>query len=145
MNAALRALQQRSKIPGPQEKIWMRAARAVARKKMNRRLAAQRTCCQRCRKAKYKDTGTKPRARCEECRYLNPLRMGDRVKMTPKFKAQLRKNGSGVHEREFGHCVGVIQGLVEYPKKRMGPDVNVRWLPSWLRYAYVPENLEIVG
>lgn len=62
---------------------------------------------------------------------------------------------SWAHEREFGNCEGVVQGLVDYngglkpgqpgyDSNRVGPEVDVRWKPSNLRYAYHPEDLEIV-
>lgn len=68
---------------------------------------------------------------------------GTKVRMSAKLKNKLRANGSHDHVNEFGRCVGVVQGLVEYPD-RHGPEVNVKWLPSNLRYAYHPTDLEIV-
>jgi hypothetical protein len=63
-------------------------------------------------------------------------------------------NCSMGHIDEFGDCVGLIEGFVdfndvdrEHPDwlpNRVGPEVNVRWQPSNLRYAYHPEDLDWV-
>jgi len=58
------------------------------------------------------------------------------------------------HIDEFSECVGFVEGPVDFnslrpgepgydPEKR-GAKVDVRWLPSGLRYAYPPELLEPV-
>ena len=51
--------------------------------------------------------------------------------------------GSAEHVAEFGDCVGIVQGLTDYGS-RQGPEVDVRWQPSNLRYAYHPDELEPV-
>jgi hypothetical protein len=57
--------------------------------------------------------------------------------------------------REFGRCIGVILGPVdynnckpgdpEYDPSKIGPELDVRWQPSGLRYGYDPSDLEIVS
>ncbi len=56
------------------------------------------------------------------------------------------------HIEEFSKCVGVVDGLVDYNNckpddpaydpSKLGPEVDVRWQPSNLRYGYDPEDLE---
>jgi len=58
------------------------------------------------------------------------------------------------HVLEFGESVGVVQGPVDYnnvpaddPRydpHKVGPGVDVRWLPDMLRYGYAVEDLEEV-
>lgn len=50
-------------------------------------------------------------------------------------------NCSSAHVDEFGDCVGIVEDpmFAEYPDL----EVNVRWLPSRLRYAYLPSDLVI--
>jgi len=94
---------------------------------------------------------------------------GDRVRMSEALKKQLRgKCGeagqhigpfdtpaedcwgcSTGHVEEFGDCIGVVDGLVDYnydsrsahDPERVGPELDVRWQPSNLRYAYHPNQL----
>jgi hypothetical protein len=68
---------------------------------------------------------------------------GTRVKMSEACKAKLRATKSHTHVREFGKCEGVVLGLTDF-KTCQGPEVDVRWFPSGLRYAYDPDDLEIV-
>ena len=63
------------------------------------------------------------------------------VRMSRELKLGLRRNGSEAHVREFGGCVGVVIGLSDYGNGHLGPEVDVRWLPSLLRYAYHPDDL----
>ena len=63
--------------------------------------------------------------------------------MSERFKEALRANDSREHVEEFGDCVGVVQGPTDYGSQQ-GPEVDVRWQPSNLRYAYHPDNLERV-
>jgi hypothetical protein len=66
------------------------------------------------------------------------MKIGTRVKMSEEFKRKLRLNGCGDHVEEFGKCIGIVEGpAFEFH----GPEVDVRWQPSNLRYAYDPENL----
>lgn len=58
---------------------------------------------------------------------------------------------STAHVDEFGDCVGVVIGFTDYNNKgdvrdenKVGPEVDVRWAPSNLRYAYHPDYLETV-
>ena len=50
---------------------------------------------------------------------------------------------SSDHVDEFGDCVGLVEDRV-FPDNPTAPEVNVRWLPSRLRYGYFPEDLDIV-
>jgi len=50
---------------------------------------------------------------------------------------------SKAHLAEFGHCVGVVQGPTSYGATS-GPEVDVRWEPSGLRYAYRPDQLQVL-
>jgi hypothetical protein len=77
---------------------------------------------------------------------------GERVRMTEELKRLLRGNChhhelaearecyecSSAHVIEFGDCIGLVEDLVQ-PNC---PEVNVRWLPSRLRYGYDPKYLE---
>lgn len=83
---------------------------------------------------------------------------GMRVMMSPALKAALRgKCGeagkhlgptcentcwgcSSAHVDEFGDCVGIVEGPVDYGTQK-GPEVEVLWLPSRLRYGYHPDQL----
>ena len=82
------------------------------------------------------------------------LKIGDRVKMTKEFKQKLIVNDSKDHVDEFGDCVGVVIGQTDYNNvssnhrdydvNKIGPEFDVRWSPTNLRYGYHPDNLEIV-
>jgi len=73
--------------------------------------------------------------------------------MSNELKTKLRENSLG-HLREFGNCVGVVLGPTDYnnvpktdptyDKAKVGPEVDVRWEPSNLRYAYDPALLKCV-
>lgn len=104
---------------------------------------------------------------------------GDRVRMTAGFKSKMRgdclpnkhvvpREGepsldpelpddgcfrcSTAHVEEFGECIGVVDGLMDYNNcepgdpaydaSKLGPEVDVRWQPSNLRYGYASEDLE---
>ncbi len=75
------------------------------------------------------------------------MKTGDKVKMSDTFKKMLTENGSKEHIDEFGDCIGIVEGLVNYNNDgennpdKIGPEFNVRWQPSKLRYGYLPENL----
>ena len=103
------------------------------------------------------------------------IKIGDRVKMTDAFKSKIRGrclpgnhvdpfvkdqpddgclSCSTAHIEEFGNCIGVVEGLIDYNNiapdhhdydpKKIGPEWDVRWQPSNLRYAYASEDLEVV-
>lgn len=67
---------------------------------------------------------------------------GTKVRMSAKLKESLSRNDSAEHVREFGNCIGVVLGPTDY-KSCLGPEVDVRWLSSNLRYAYHPDDLEV--
>ena len=71
---------------------------------------------------------------------------GTRVRMTAAFKAahSHKQEFAGCHEQveEFGDCVGVVIGPVDWPDGTYGPELDVRWEPSGLKYAYKPQDLE---
>lgn len=56
---------------------------------------------------------------------------------------QKLKASSREHLEEFGDCIGIVQGPTDYGSQR-GPEVDVRWQPSNLRYAYTPDDLIVV-
>lgn len=71
------------------------------------------------------------------------INTGSRVRMSRSLRTAMRWSGSRRHVREFGRCVGVVLDLVDYGTQN-GPEVNVRWEPSGLRYGYNPNDLELV-
>ena len=52
---------------------------------------------------------------------------------------------SWAHVEEFGDCEGIVEEFVVWnpgsPDEHIGPEVDVRWQPSNLRYAYLPSML----
>lgn len=62
--------------------------------------------------------------------------------MAQALKDNLAANDCADHVAEFGNCVGVVEDSVEWSNQHVGPEVNVRWAPSGLRYAYHPDDLE---
>lgn len=66
---------------------------------------------------------------------------GDRVRMTSAHKVRMALNGSAGHVAEFGGCLGHVDGPVDFGTQQ-GPEIDVRWEPSRLRYAYDPADLE---
>jgi hypothetical protein len=72
--------------------------------------------------------------------HRHDFKRGDRVRMTFEHKRKLCANDSGAHVDEFGDCIGLVEDLVDYGHTR-GPELNVRWLPSGLRYGYHPHQL----
>ncbi len=67
--------------------------------------------------------------------------------MSETFKAKLIEGDCWDHVDEFGDCVGVIEDLVNYNNpdenflNKFGPELNVRWEPSKLKYCYHPQDL----
>lgn len=102
------------------------------------------------------------------------MKSGDRVRMSEALKAKLRGrclggihvdepnppfdgrcvNCSTEHLEEFGECIGIVQGPLDYNNvppghpdyepDKVGPEVDVRWQPSNLRYGYHPDDLELI-
>ena len=90
---------------------------------------------------------------------------GVRVRMTEELRARLRgpcergqhrgailpgledqpdqgcRASSLAHLEEFGDCVGILEGPIDLGAQ-LGPEWDVRWQPSGLRYAYHPDDLE---
>lgn len=54
---------------------------------------------------------------------------------------------SSDHIDEFGTCEGIVGEKVSWNNNDSvsGPEWNVRWLPSNLRYAYHPDHLVVVS
>lgn len=71
------------------------------------------------------------------------MKRGIYVCMSEDLKRQFRRNDSVEHVEEFGDCIGIVEGPVDWGTCQ-GPEVDVRWYPSRLRYAYHPDNLEVV-
>lgn len=71
------------------------------------------------------------------------MRPGTKVKMSEELKEMLNGNLSSEHVDEFGDCVGIVQGLTDF-NGQLGPEVDVKWQPSNLRYAYHPKHLIIL-
>jgi len=70
---------------------------------------------------------------------------GVRVKMSEHLKDVMIANGSGDHIKEFGENEGIVQGYAEQDSEgNHWPEVDVRWQPDNLRYAYDPALLEVV-
>jgi len=89
------------------------------------------------------------------------FKCGDRVRMTKELKVRMRgrcrpnhhvepldigstddgcMKCSTNHVEEFGECIGLVEDL-DSPSR---PEINVRWQPSGLRYAYNPKDLELI-
>jgi hypothetical protein len=71
---------------------------------------------------------------------VNP---GTKVRISKRFKKALilQPQPSLEHVIEFGTCVGIAEGYIVYSKDDIGPELEVRWQPSKLKYAYLPEHL----
>jgi len=102
------------------------------------------------------------------------LRKGDQVKMSEALKTKLIgkcaegkhvgpfedgfagscEGCSTAHVEEFGESEGTVQGPIDlnnckpgepgYDEAKIGPEVDVRWKPHNLRYAYHPDDLELM-
>jgi hypothetical protein len=62
--------------------------------------------------------------------------------MSKRLKQELKSTGCQDHVNEFGDKIGVVRGPVNYGTQ-LGPEVDVIW-PGNLRYAYKPEDLDVV-
>ena len=71
------------------------------------------------------------------------MKPGDKVRLTEAVKYHLITTGSHEHVEEFGNCIGVVIELTDWGYQK-GPEWDVRWHPSGLRYAYAAEDLELV-
>lgn len=75
------------------------------------------------------------------------IKTGDVVKMSEHLKQTLISNDCKEHVDEFGECEGTVEDLINYnsngenDKNKIGPEFNVRWKPSMLRYGYNPKDL----
>lgn len=65
------------------------------------------------------------------------MKTGDKVKMSENLKNNLIEMDCKDHVDEFGDCEGIVEDKVWEDEN----DVNVRWKPSGLRYAYDPDTL----
>ncbi len=65
------------------------------------------------------------------------------VRMSEALKRRFIANGCRAHVDEFGECIGLVEGPVDFDTCQ-GPEVNVRWRPSGLRYGYHPEDLDVI-
>lgn len=80
------------------------------------------------------------------------IKAGDRVRMTRAFKLRCA-DSSRDNIKEFGNSIGIVDGPVDfnrvppehpdYDKEKIGPEIDVRWLPTKLRYAYAISDLEL--
>ena len=61
------------------------------------------------------------------------IKTGDTVKMSEWFKTDNPECKE--HIEEFGECEGIVEDLIDYGTAK-GPEYNVKWLPSGLRYGY---------
>lgn len=74
--------------------------------------------------------------------------------MSHALKQSLISNGCMEHVMEFGRCTGIVIGSLDYNNipetdpshdpNKVGPEVDVRWLPSTHRFGYAPEQLDVV-
>lgn len=75
------------------------------------------------------------------------IKTGDKVKMSDNLKKGLVESGCKDHVDEFGDCIGIVEDYVNYNNdgendpNKIGPEFNIRWQPSKLRYGYLPEEL----
>ncbi len=82
---------------------------------------------------------------------------GTIVRMTRKYRTMLRwallprwLTGhrrvlfNRKHIQEFGRSIGIVLGEVEWTRIDKGPEVNVRWQGTGLKYLYHPDDLEVV-
>jgi len=67
------------------------------------------------------------------------MKTGTRVKLSEETKKAYRESGSVEHIDEFGECEGIVIGET-FPDLNC-PEVDVRWIPSGLRYGYNESEL----
>ena len=68
---------------------------------------------------------------------------GTVVRMSASLRKAFRANGSREHVAEFGGCSGIVVGPAYFGNGVYGPEVDVYWIPSLLRYAYDPSELRV--
>lgn len=69
---------------------------------------------------------------------------GRHVRMAAAYKDSLKGTPDGrEHVAEFGKCVGIVLGPVDYGV-HLGPEVDVQWQPSGLKYGYAIHQLEVI-
>ena len=73
------------------------------------------------------------------------MKPGVRVRMSEACKAGMIANGSHEHIEEFGDSVGVLVGPVDFGNGQLGPEWDVRWEPTNLRYGYAADDLDEVS
>jgi hypothetical protein len=85
------------------------------------------------------------------------FKKGDKVRLTQQAKQEMMSsisnlldNGLKEHVEEFGDCIGTVLGPVDFnnpgeirDENKVGPEIDVVWFPSRLRYAYDEDNLEL--
>ncbi len=71
------------------------------------------------------------------------MQPGTKVRMNAACKKALFATNSHDHVAEFARCVGEVIGPTDYGNQ-VGPELDVRWLPSKLKYAYPPEHLQVM-
>lgn len=69
------------------------------------------------------------------------INKGDRVKLSESYKQRLISDGSIEHIEEFGNCVGIVEDTEYQDESTL--EVNVRWQPSGLRFAYDIKSFKI--
>jgi len=87
------------------------------------------------------------RGKCGESgKHVGPFDPGDKKVADPGGDCW---GCSTAHVEEFEGCVGIVDGPTDYNNMgethdpdKVGPEIDVRWQPSNLRYAYDPKYLE---
>lgn len=72
------------------------------------------------------------------------LKPGYVVRMSEPFKRKMRANGSQRHIAEFGECYGIVRDIMDWGHRIKGPEWNVFWQPSNLKYCYHPNDLVVL-
>ena len=67
---------------------------------------------------------------------------GMRVRMTAEFKRELEQSNCQDHVREFGDCIGIVEGSMFDGHPEL--EWDVRWQPSGLKYGYAAHHVEEV-
>jgi len=67
--------------------------------------------------------------------------IGKKVRLSEEYKKLAKERDCIDHTEEFGDCIGIVEGFFD---EHLPPIYDVRWYPKMLRYAYNPEDLEVV-